>query len=468
MSMQLDAVLATTGTKFRLFAQSRFLPSFSVPEIVNVSQPPGSISAGPEDNRMFVVDATNKIPYGMPGSLAPQQTGQRLPPVPPGPNGHFDHIDPNSREFKSTTMYATVRRTLDLWQDYHGGKIEWFFRATFPKMLLIPAVEWDNAQSGFGFLEFGFGRNQFGGIDHNSPFCENFDVLSHEIGHNILFTLVGVPTDQTNTDEYGGFQESGADLTAIVAVLHFNSVVDHVLENSKGNLFTVNELSRLGELANGREIRRAFNALKMSDVDNEPHNLSQPLTGAIFDIFVDAFQMELVSRGLITQQLADRSQFGRAPASELPAINAAFAAAYAGHEAEFKTALLTARDYLGRLLAKTWFALSPDFLTYTKVLSGILDADQELTGGQHANSIRECFTWREIFALLPHGLVIRRLSDCGMDELRETSAEGDHADATPSSPTAAAATAPPFIEGRTSNGGPKPMPMQKRQLIGMQ
>jgi len=55
-----------------------------------------------------------------------------------------------------------------------------------------------------------------------------------------------------------------------------------------------------------------------------------------------------------------------------------------------------------------------------------------------------------------------------MDELRETSAEGDHADATPSSPTAAAATAPPFIEGRTSNGGPKPMPMQKRQLIGMQ
>jgi hypothetical protein len=452
MSMQLDAALAATGTRFRLFAQSRFLPSFSVPETVIVSQPPGSITAGPQDGRMFVVDAPDKIRYGAPGSPSPQQTGPSLPPVPPGPNGHFDHIHPDSREFKSTTMYATVRRTLDIWQDYHGAKIEWFFRTRFPKMLLIPAVEWDNAQSGFGFLEFGFGRKQGPGgvsvIDHDSPFCENFDVLSHEIGHNILFTLVGIPDDQTDTTEYDGFQESGADLTAIVAVLHFNSVVDHVLENSKGNLFTVNELSRLGELANGREIRRAFNALKMSDVDNEPHNLSQPLTGAIFDIFVDAFQMELVRRGLITQELANRSEFGKAPESELPAINAAFAQAYTGHEADFKTALLTARDYLGRLLAKTWSALSANSLTYVKVLSGLLDVDQEMTGGAHANSIRECFTWREIFAQLPAGFMIRQLSDCGMDGLRQPGAERDYAGA-PHAVLRAEATSPlPFIEGR--------------------
>jgi hypothetical protein len=217
----------------------------------------------------------------------------------------------------------------------------------------------------------------------------------------------------------------------------------------------VNELSRLGELPNGREIRLAFNALKMSDVDKEPHNLSQPLTGALFDIFIDAFQMELVRRGLITQQLADRSQFGRAPESELPAINAAFAAAYAGHEAVFKTALLTARDYLGRLLAKTWFALSPNALTYAKVFLGVLDADQALTDGAHATSIRECFTWREIFALPPSNLMIRKLSDCGMDDLRRPGGEHDYADAPQAFPADATAP-PPFIEGRTPAGGSKP------------
>jgi hypothetical protein len=66
--------------------------------------------------------------------------------------------------------------------------------------------------------------------------------------------------------------------------------------------------------------------------------------------------MELVRRGLITQQLAEWSQFGKAPKSELPVINATFAAAYTGHEADFKSALLTARDYLGRLMER--FALT--------------------------------------------------------------------------------------------------------------
>jgi hypothetical protein len=460
MSVQLDAALESTGTRFRLFAQSRFLPSFSVPETVVVSQPPGSITAGPEDDRMFVIDAMDKVAYGLTGALPPQQTGPRLPAVTAGPDGHFDRLDPDSREFKCATMYATVRRTLDIWQDYHGGKIEWFFRSSFPKMLLIPAVEWDNAQSGFGFLEFGYGRKLGPGglqvIDHTSPHCENFDVLAHELGHSIVFTLVGIPRSGARTDEYGGFQECSGDLTAIVAVLHFNSVVDHLLANSKGNLFTVNELSRLGELPNGREIRRAFNAFKMSQVDREPHRLSQPLTGAIFDIFIDAFQMELVRRGLITQQLADRSQFGKAPESELPAINAAFAAAYAGHEDEFKTALLTARDYLGRLLAKTWADLSADFLTYLNVLSGLLDADQELTGGAHARSIRECFTWREIQPELPVGLMIHRLSDAGMDDLLEPDAARSGAYAPPAYAAADAAPPAPYIEGRTAANRPRP------------
>ena len=459
MSVQLDAALVSTGTRFRLFAQSRLLPSFSVPEMVIVSQPPGSIKAGPEDGRMFVVDAVSKIPYEEPGALPAQQTGPTLPPLQPGPDGHFDHLDPDSQEFKAAAMYATVRRTLDIWQDYHGGKIEWFFRASFPKMLLVPSIEWDNAHSGYGFLEFGFGRKVGPGgiseIDHSNPHCLNFDVLAHEIGHNILFTLVGLPRNDTNTNDFGGFHECGGDLTAIVAVLHFNSVVDNVLASSKGNLFTVNELSRIGETANGREIRRAFNNLKMSNVGNQAHDRSQPLTGAIFDIFIDAFQMELVRRSLITQQLADRSQFGKAPVSELPAINAAFATAYAGHESEFKTALLTARDYLGQLLAKTWAALSPHFLTYIDVLNGLLDADEALTGGAHAQSIRECFAWREIRPT-PSGFTIRKLSDCGMKEILEPAAEQSHEYALGSFAAAEATVPAPFIEGSTQASRPKP------------
>src|SRR6266542_1797938 len=375
MSARLDALLEQTGTRFRLFAQARSLPAFSQPETIYVSPAPNQIQPGPADDRMFVVDATNKKPYGVLGSSSPQWQGLHSDPVKPGPDGHFDQIDINSREFSCATMYATVRRVLDIWQDYFGHRIEWFFRMDFGRLELIPVIEWDNAQSGYGFLEFCFGRTANGAIDHKSPYCQNFDVLAHELGHNILFSQVGVPeTEDALTDEYGGFQESGGDLTAIIACLHFNSVVDHILSNSKGNLFTVNELSRLGELPDGREIRVAFNYERMSTVSTEPHELSLPLTGAIFDIFVDAFQTELVTRGLITQQLADRSTHGAAPNSELPTIQAQFDKAYAGKAPEFKMALLTARDYLGHLLAMTWDTLNPNFLSYHKVGLAVMNA----------------------------------------------------------------------------------------------
>ncbi len=188
------------------------------------------------------------------------------------------------------------------------------------------------------------------------------------------------------------------------------------MQSSHGNLFTVNELSRVGEAGNGREIRRAFNPFKLSDINStEPHRLSLPFTGALFDILIDHFQRSLVARGLITQQLADRSQYGRAPETELPAINAAFAAAYAGHEADFKQTLLESRDYLGRLIAKTWPTLEPNDLRFSDILLALLDADAALTGGVNSGSIRDCFAWREIrHTPTMENWMIHRLQDCGM------------------------------------------------------
>src|SRR5438552_11313665 len=98
MSMQLDAELMQSGTRFRLFAQARYLPAFSEPDTVFVSPTPEQIQPGPSDDRMFVVDATNKIRYGVNGN-SPQWQGPRRDPVRAGPDGHFDHISIDSREF---------------------------------------------------------------------------------------------------------------------------------------------------------------------------------------------------------------------------------------------------------------------------------------------------------------------------------------------------------------------------------
>ncbi|WP_328468058.1 hypothetical protein OHA21_50730 [Actinoplanes sp. NBC_00393] len=422
MSLELDRRIADSGTRFRIFPQPRFLqkadgsgPLFPEPEQVVIALEPAAIQAGPADERMFVVDAVGKLPYNR--FFRPPFQGSSRPPVRAGEDGHFDHLDPTSREFSAATMYATVRRVLDIWEDYFDHTIQWHFESDFARLELIPLIEWNNAQSGYGFLEFGFGRTANGTIDHTRPYCENFDVLAHELGHSIIFSEVGFPSSPADQGiDYGGMHESSGDLVAIIASLHFHSVVDHLLESTKGNLLTINGLDRVGELSDSRQIRIAFNGLRMSDVSEQPHERSLPLTGAIFDTMVEVFQHDLVAKKLISDDLRIRSTNLPGTSHDLTQIQEEFTAAYTGNESAFKESLLLARDYVGRLLAVTWGTVSPDFLTYHGVLRTMLQADRDLTGGVNAAIIRECFAWREI-APLPTSLMLRQhtLASCGFE-----------------------------------------------------
>jgi len=121
-----------------------------------------------------------------------------------------------------------------------------------------------------------------------------------------------------------------------------------------------------------------------------------------------------VARKLITEDLRARSTHLPGNESDLAEIQHEFAAAYAGNESAFKESLLTARDYLGRLLAVTWSDISADFLTYHGILRAILEADRQLTGGANAQIIRECFAWREI-APVPTSMLVRQhtIMNCG-------------------------------------------------------
>ncbi|MGM2417584.1 hypothetical protein ACS2MN_30015 [Bacillus cereus group sp. BceL062] len=122
MSQFLDAQVRESGTKFLVYPQNKKLKGFEQPEVIFINLPPGSIQAGPEDAKMYVIDARNKLHYRFVGEGPPYQ-GPRFPPVQANQEGHFDHIRPNDRAFSSTVMYATVRRVLDIWEDYFGH--EW-------------------------------------------------------------------------------------------------------------------------------------------------------------------------------------------------------------------------------------------------------------------------------------------------------------------------------------------------------
>jgi hypothetical protein len=396
--------MSPSGTRFLLYPQAPIINPDGDPDVVVVSCPAGSVGPGPEDDRMYAISPVEKWPPYGPRTGRSGQTylhlppwkGEIFPPPMPDEDGHFDHLDPDSREFQAAHLFGCVRFVLDVWEGYFGHRIDWHFGDAFEKMELVNLPEYDNGHIGYGFLEVGSNLTRDGVYTLD---CTNFDVIAHEVGHGIIYTMVGVPDPEKETGEYNGFHESAADLVAMVSCLHFDSVLVELLERTRGNLYVLNRLNRIAELSGNEQIRIASNPLTMSrfaDGWRKEHELSQPLTGAVFDILVDIFHEQLLDRGLITPEVEDLAdQYEYRPKYQA-AVQEMFDDSYAGRGIEFKEALEESRNIMGNYLAETWRRLPPDHLTY-ELVGGILrEVDGDLNDGEYRRIITNNFEYREI------------------------------------------------------------------------
>jgi len=378
-----------TGTRFLIYRQVKSLRGFAEPEIVYIDAVPGGIQAGPGDERIYVVDAKNKKPYHLLGQWPPY-VGRRHPQAMPDAEGHFDHITPDEDTFSSTTVYATIRFVLMVWEHYLGRKVRWWFRDTYPRLEVIPRVDWKgNATSRYGYIEFGF--EQLG--RSFELLCQNFDVVAHEVGHMILKDVIGNP--DYRTPQFRAHEEAAADLVALVASLHFESAVTRLLHETKGNLFSINVLSRFAELSKARQIRNAFNRDTMSKLpwdpnpDNYKYDLARPFTGAAYDVFVHIYELKLVRRGAIPKKLAQTLPNARGRSAE-------FARYFKRKTEAFKAGLLSARDDFAKLLVRTWEKTSMHDFDYQRVVKNMMDAAVELKRTPYASIIHDSFVRRKI------------------------------------------------------------------------
>jgi hypothetical protein len=394
----------SSGTRFRLYPQAPFLHPDRQPETVSIASPPGTIGPGPSDNRLFVIAPLGKAnPYGVaPGPAGtpylslPPWRGPIRNPAYPSADGHFDQIPVDAPEFAQAHLFGAIRFVLQIWENYLSGRIDWHFARHFERLeaLIFPSL--DNARAGYGYMEAGAHPNDDGTV---AEYALNFDVIAHEIGHLIIYSLLGVPRGEAEQEDYFGFQEAAADITAMIASLHFRTMSEQLLEDTHGNLYTFNELNRFAELSTNSQIRVASNSVKLSRFAagwDDEHDLSEPLTGALFDTMVDIFQEKLVERGAISRVIADLSDDVREHPEYEPFIQAAFDQAYAMEKDVFRQALAETRDYLGVALAETWKGLSGQFLSYDDVARVLLAVDGALSGGRYRQEILESFDWREI------------------------------------------------------------------------
>ncbi len=394
------------GTLFRLFPQLPTDENSLPAEIIEVSPPAGSVGPGPSDEGMYVIFPMDKPrEYGMHKDrngdeyvFLPPWEGPLFDQAIPDEDGHFLHYDDvDDGRFHAAHVYASIRFTLDIWERYYGRPIPWHFHRHFDRAEVVIIPKFENAHIGYGFVEIGTNVEKKDGA--MTPFSLNFDVIAHEVGHGILYTEVGMPHPEKELAEYLGFQESGADTISMIAILHFDSVIDELLDSTSGNLYMANHLNRFAETSSSGQIRMACNEYKLSDFSagwKDEHILAQPLTGAMFDILVDIFHEELVRVGAIAESLEEISDLLEGSPEYGEQLQGEFDIAYAANPELFRESLLYARDVLATLLIETWARLSPDYLNYTDVYRAMRKADKAVFDGLYRSIIDVNFKWRDI------------------------------------------------------------------------
>ncbi len=204
-------------------------------------------------------------------------------------------------EFDCAHSYAVVRETLSMYQRIRGGApLPWAWNtggntdpiAVFPHAGVTANAFYSRSLRALKFFFF-----TPTGTTQPVFTCRSLDIVAHECGHAVLDGLrpgwlaAGAPP------QTGGLHESFGDLTAIFLACSQLDQVEAAIAQTKANLHDRNFLAALAEqfgsvLGFPQGLRNADNDLKLSQVSNEVHAISQVFTGGMYDVMADIFSFE--------------------------------------------------------------------------------------------------------------------------------------------------------------------------------
>src|SRR5258705_378293 len=229
-------------------------------------------------------------------------TSVGLPAVTPNVLG--DPITaPGSDAFDAVHTFTVVRQTLTMYERALVGAAPWQWNLTpnntdplsvYAHAGVTMNAYYSRASKALKFFYFARPGSTPPEMIYT---CRSLDIVSHETGHAILDGLKPGWLALGNPPQTGALHESFGDLTAIFLALSQCDQVEALIAQTKANLHDKSFLSDLAEqfgLALGRPngLRNADNDLKLNEVSNEVHDLSQVFTGGIYDVLADIFAFE--------------------------------------------------------------------------------------------------------------------------------------------------------------------------------
>lgn len=307
---------------------------------------------------------------------------------------------PGSPEFDQVNSFYYATFTLRMYERYAQRSLPWSFKE--PRLVIDPhAGSGGNAY--YSEMDHLLGFNGFQDGDGIIESAQSADIVSHETGHAILDGIRDLYNESFGLGS-NAFHESFGDMTAILVALHDDSLIQRLLDWTRGDLHTDNFIAAVAEQVTTRlqargvkiqgrtvYLRNALNKftdmpfdvlpITSNDPDlelsREKHNYSRLFTGAFYDILVAIYER-------IRQTPSDR------------------------------LAIHTTRDVLGNLLV-TAIELGPVCeLTFADVAKSFLRADNFLNDGKYTDILVSIFDSRKILpsdAALEHIATFKALPD---------------------------------------------------------
>jgi hypothetical protein len=287
--------------------------------------------------------------------------------------------------------FACVHKVFEICENYAGRPWRWFFQPELERLEIIPHLRWNNAQSGFGYLELGEDRTTNGGV----PFALNFDSVAHEVGHLVLLSAIGIPRVPSQARDFYAYHEAVADFVSMIGLLQFDTAMDRILRRTRGNLLLSNELDRFAELSNETQIRRFGNSLRVQDVGNEVHDRSRPFSGALFDALIEIYQLMLWERGVADLDPRDYGYLRQELSSvDIDELLSTGDQDYELRHLSCKAALSDARDLIGEMLVRSWTYIEPDGLSFGVARDALLLAASRGRAAPYVDLVADNFAWR--------------------------------------------------------------------------
>ena len=206
-----------------------------------------------------------------------------------------DRDDVESDPFIAVSTFATVWRTISLYEQKEtlGREIAWGFEA--PQLLVVPRAGWlENAyyERSSHSLQF-FSFESDGKTIHTSL---SRDIVSHETAHSLIDGIDPDLYDALDPQSLA-LHEGIADLTAMLLAFDSRPLTEAILNKTNGRIDESNAFSSIGEqfgkaVDPSRQagyLRNLRNKKKIDPTNEEiePHALSEVISGVLYELMVE-------------------------------------------------------------------------------------------------------------------------------------------------------------------------------------